>query len=310
MTDQQVAPTRASERLSCSTWAYSRWDLPDALESIARVGYRGVELLTQPLTRSDGTRHEHLRPDWPDSKIAEIQEHIERLGLVVTCVSPSTDFLKPRYGSVQGEVEEVCRNVDLAVRLGATLVRPFATHDVPPTMERAEAIEKMAVPLRETGVYAEGKGVRIAIENHGVWPAVASNVVDLLTAIDHDAVGITLHIPRETADELLELAPHKIWHLHLTDRGPEQYDNAEAAGLRREGLSFPQIATRLGISLDQASPRRLALGEGEADLTSIVSTLLQNGYDGWFNHEGGPEANPEPTEERSIAYLKDLLVRA
>jgi sugar phosphate isomerase/epimerase len=309
-TNSKSTPDRASERLSCSTWAYSRWDLPDALESMARAGYRGVELLTQPLTRTDGTRHEHLRPNWPDEEIAEIQAHIRRLGLVVTCVSPSTDFLEPRYGSIQGEVEEVCRNVDLAVRLGASLVRPFATHDLPAGMERADAIETMAGPLRQTGVYAAGKGVRIAIENHGIWPGIARNMADLLEAIGHDAVGITLHIPRDTAEELLDLAPDKIWHLHLTDRGPERYANPEAARLRQEGLSFPQIAQRLGVSIDEASPKRLALGEGEANLAGIVNTLLEIGYDGWFNHEGGPEPNPEPTEIRSIAYLRQLLAKA
>ena len=33
-----------SRGISCSTYAYGHWDLGQALESIARVGYAGVEI--------------------------------------------------------------------------------------------------------------------------------------------------------------------------------------------------------------------------------------------------------------------------
>lgn len=296
-----------SLRLSCSTYAYSQWQLPEALESIARVGYRGVELLTERLRTRDGGTHEHLRPDWPEERLSEVEAHLHRLGLQVTCVSPGTDFLKPRRGSVQGEVEEVCKNVDLAVRLGAPLVRPFATHDLPEGMGRQEAIDAMTQPLREAGDYAARRGMRIAIENHGIWPGVAQNLADLLAAIGSDAVGLTVHYPRPTAEELLRLVPHKIWHLHLSDRKSDGLNRADVERLRREGLTTEQIAARLGVAVEALRPRPLALGEGDADLLGVVRTLRRHGYGGWYNHEGGPEENPEPTELRSIAYLRQQL---
>jgi sugar phosphate isomerase/epimerase len=82
----------------------------------------------------------------------------------------------------------------------------------------------------------------------------------------------------------------------------------EIRQLRSEGLSREQIATRLGIGVEDVPEGTLALGEGPADLASIVRAVLATGYDGWWNHEGGPEPNPEPTEQRSCAYLRRLLL--
>ena len=300
---------RARDRVSCSTYAYSRWELADALASIARVGYRGVEILTQPLRRPDGhggqQPHAHLRPDWPDGRIAAVQEQLGRLRLQPVCLSPSTDFLQPHYGSVQAEIDEVCRTVDLAVRLGAPLVRPFATDAVPEGMDRAAAIGAIGEALRACGRYAEARGARIAVENHGVFPGVAQNMADILRAAGSPAVGLCLHIPRDTAEQLVDLVPDKIWHMHLSDQRPAIWRDVQH--LRRQGLSDTEIAARLDVRPTDLPPEGIALGEGGADLPAIVAAIRRTGYAGWWNHEGSPEADPEPTEQRSFAYLTSLL---
>ncbi|HEX2034963.1 MAG TPA: sugar phosphate isomerase/epimerase family protein [Chloroflexota bacterium] len=298
-----------SERISCSTYAYGYWEVDRALESIARVGYRGVELLTHGVGRPDGKGGRqviyHLRPEWPEERIAAVQDQVGRLGLQPVCLSPATDFLAPRHGSVQADIDEVCRHVDLAARFGAPLVRPFAADRLPEGMDRDAAIDTIAQALRECGRYAASKGVRLAVENHGQFPGVAENMVAILERADSPAVGLCLHIPRPTAEELIERVPDKIWHMHLSDRGPENW--REIRRLQAEGLSREEIAARLGVAVETIPERTIALGEGTADLPGIVQAVKATGYDGWWNHEGGPEPNPEPTEERSVAYLKQLL---
>jgi sugar phosphate isomerase/epimerase len=209
----------AADRISCSTYAYGHWDFGRALESIARVGYTGVEILTHGVGRPDGQggrqMNYHLRPEWPEERIAAAEELLGRLRLQAVCLSPSTDFLEPRHGSVQADVDEVCRHVDLAVRLGALLVRPFAANTLPEGMDAETAVGRIAEALRTCGDYAASRGVRLAVENHGRFPGESRNMVAILRAADHPAVGLCLHIPRPTAEELIDAAPDKIWHMHL-----------------------------------------------------------------------------------------------
>jgi sugar phosphate isomerase/epimerase len=300
----------AADKISCSTYAYGYWDVDKALESIARVGYTGVEILTHGVGRPDGPggrqMNYHLRPEWPEDQIAAVEEQLNRLNLTPVCLSPASDFLAPRGGSVQADIDEVCRHVDLAARMGAPLVRPFAANTLPEGMDAETAIGIIAEALRKCGRYAESKGVRLAVENHGQFPGVAENIVAILRAADHPAVGLTLHIPRPTAEQLIAEVPDKIWHLHLGAGRPRHWQ--EVQRLRAQGLSREQIAARLGVDVAAVPEGGLALGEGEADLAAVVRAVRATGYAGWWNHEGGPEPDPEPTEQRSYTYLRRLLL--
>jgi sugar phosphate isomerase/epimerase len=299
----------AADRISCSTYAYGHWDLDRALDSIARVGFKGVEILTHGVARPDGRggreTNFHLRPEAPEARIAEVEARLDRLGLRPVCVSPSTDFLEPRHGSVQADVDEVCRHVDLAVRLGAPLVRPFAAGTLPEGLGRERAVEQIAAALRRCGRYAGDRGIRLAVENHGQFPGEAANMIAILKATDHPAVGLCLHIPRPTAEALIEAVPDRIWHMHLAPGQPPR--GQEIRRLRAEGRSREEIATRLGVPIEEVPDEAYALGEGPADLVGIVRAVQATGYAGWWNHEGGPEPDPEPTERRSVAFLKEVL---
>src|SRR5919202_4307053 len=92
----------AADKISCSTYAYGYWEVDKALQSIARVGYTGVEILTHGVGRPDGRggrqTNFHLRPEWPEERIAAVEEQVGRLHLKPVCLSPSSDFLEPRGG--------------------------------------------------------------------------------------------------------------------------------------------------------------------------------------------------------------------
>ena len=296
-------------KISTSTYAYGHWDLDKALESIARVGYTGVEILTHGVRRPTASGQEmnyHLRPEWPDDRIDAVQEQLGKLNLFPNCLSPSSDFITPAHGSVQADIDEVCRHVDLAVRLGAPLVRPFAANRLPEGMDAATAIGQISEALRTCGRYAESNGVQLAVENHGEFPGVSENMIAILKATDGPAVGLTLHIPRNNAELLIEQVPDKIWHMHLGS--PQTTHGREIRQLRSQGLSREQIAEKLGIPVQEVPEGSLALGEGDTDYLAIIRAVQATGYTGWWNHEGGPEPNPEPTEQRSVTFLRRHLL--
>ena len=276
------------------------------------MDFKGVEILTEALHLPDYhgkvARHHHLRPEWPRERIDEVGEQLDRLGLQAVCISISSDFLQPSRGSVQGDVDEVCANVDLASRLRAPLVRAFATNRLPDGMDRDTAIGTIAAALRLCGRHAASRGVRIAVENHGEWPAIAQNIVDVIRATDSPSVGLTAHVPHvfpTTPAELIREAPGKIWHLHLSDDKPRHWSRARP--LYRLGYAREQIAAELAIPIEEVPAEGVAVGEGGADIPGIIRALRATGYSGWFNHEGSPERYPEPTEIRSYAYLRRIL---
>ena len=302
----------AAERISCSTYAYGHWDLGRALESIARVGYTGVEILTHGVGRPDGQggrqMNYHLRPEWPEERIAAAEELLGRLRLQAVCLSPSTDFLGPRHGSVQADVDEVCRHVDLAVRLGAPLVRPFAANTLPEGMDAETAVGQhrggpapLRAPRRLSGRPPGGgepRPVPRRVPEHGGHPA------------------------RRRPPRGRPLPAHPPPHGRGIDRRRPGQDLAHAPGgrpaphwqeiraLRAEGLTRQEIAARLGVAVAAVPEGSLALGEGGADLGAIVQAVRATGYSGWWNHEGGPEPNPEPVEQRSYTSLRRLLLEA
>lgn len=54
-------------------------------------------------------------------------------------------------------------------------------------------------------------------------------------------------------------------------------------------------------------PEGQALGDGTADLASVIRALQEIGYSGWWNHEGPMEHDPEDSERRSLAFMKAVL---
>jgi sugar phosphate isomerase/epimerase len=315
MTATQTKPAgtgaKTALKISTSTYAYGHWDLDKALESIARVGYTGVEILTHGVRRPDGKGGQemnyHLRPEWPDERINAVKQQLDKLDLTPNCVSPSSDFITPAHGSVQADIDEVCRHVDLAVKIGAPLVRPFAANRLPEGMTSDAAIKQISDALRTCGQYAQSKGVRIAVENHGEFPGVSEHMIAILKATDHPAIGLTLHIPRNNAEQLVEEVPDKIWHMHLGS--PQTKHGREIRQLRSQGKSREEIASQLGIKVEEVPEGSLALGEGDTDYLAIVRAVQATGYTGWWNHEGGPEPNPEPTEQRSVSFLRRVLLQ-
>jgi sugar phosphate isomerase/epimerase len=311
--------TNPRPRFSTSTHSYERWELADALESIARCGYEGVEILTE---RRYGPRKEHapngrwvpvhLRPDWPAERIRRVQDQLGRLGLQVVCLAPLVDFLHPHYGSVEAEIEEIHKQVDLAVTLGSPLVRPYAAHAVPDGIGRDEALARLGEALRACGDYAAPRGVRLVVENHGQFSSQPETLAAIIAATDHPAVGICLHIPRGDgsldAGRLMDLAPERIWHVHLSDGRTKQW--LDATRYRNQGLPLNEIAARLGMSPDQVPPEGQAIGDGTADMAGVIRALQRIGYSGWWNHEGPMEEDPEDSERRSLTFLKRILANS
>jgi len=263
------------KKISSSTWGYRKWNLENAIVSMAKIGYNGVEIVTHHLETS--IRY-HLTPNMERTRIEKVKKLTDSLGLKIVCISPENDFLKPVSGSVKGDVELIKKNIDMALELDCNLVRPFATWDKPEEMSREDAINIIVKGLKECAKYAEDKGVKLALENHGLFDTVPENLIDIVNKVSSDHLGVCLHT-REGFIGILKAIPEKIFHLHLMD--------------------FKKLSEDYTLSL----------GEGDLDLEATLKILKEYGYDGWYNYEGHNAENPEEDAKKSYLYLVRHLKR-
>ena len=297
-------------KLSCSTYPYLQWTTDDAIRSISRCGFKGVEMLT-PM-------HEiyHISPDLPAQRIVEIADILDLEGLVVSCISPANDILSPQTGSLEKETALLKANIDLAEIMNAPCVRPFATNQLPSGMSREEGLNIIIKVLRECVEYAEARRIKIALENHGIFPSVPKNIIDIVKGVDSPYMGVCLHVGRPGIDEIIDAVGRSIFHLHLGDCKPLSPEaerlSQEMRKLVSEGLSTEQAAAKLGFSsyseaIEKIRPEVAPLGEGSLGLRGLVKKLLDVGYKGWWNLEVYPIQNPEPIATKSVENLTKVL---
>lgn len=152
--------------------------LEDCLADVADMGAVGIEILADT----------HI-PGYPAPKAAWVDEWhalVERHGLTPTCYSSwlDTRLRADRTLTVEEAVPILVRDLDLAHRLGFTIVRPklgVVSLDLVPDPIWRETIER-ALPK------AEEHGIRIAPEIHAPTPLrsrIVEDYLDLARQTEH-----------------------------------------------------------------------------------------------------------------------------
>jgi inosose dehydratase len=98
--------------------------------------------------------------------------------------------------------------------------------------------------------------------------------------------------------EVIELAAGRIHHVHVND-----VDRRLAETVREGGLDYPAAVAR-GLYRP--------VGEGDADVATVIEALGRTGYHGWYGIEADSrlaEVNDDPLESvrRSLDHLRSLL---
>ncbi len=257
--------------LAGHTNSYHTHSLDDALEGIARAGFKYVEL-----SAVEGWT-EHIPLDATDAQVAEIQAKMERLGLTPCALSGHSD-LTTEHGVAVGK-----QAVDLCNRFGLSLlVTAIGGH-------YSEDEDKGAFMrhIHDLADYAAARGVTIGLEVHGDIMATGAISVPLIQEIDRPNVRITYDTANcifygDTLplDDLRAAAPYLV-NVHLKDK----------IGGKKE-WNFP------------------AVGEGEVDFASVIRILRDAGYSGPLSVEiefSGDPFPPVSEVDRSMAVSHSTL---
>lgn len=189
-------------------------------------------------------------------------------------------------------VDEIKAEVDLAVDLGATLVRVSAGGEVlAPILARAVA------HFKAVAEYAGSKGVKLVVENHGgsisVFPtqitALCRAVASPFFGIIYDPGNLLgMDIDYKTGFELMKEYVH---HVHLKDGYAHYFGN--------DGF----VPQRLCCTL---------MGKGNLDVPWIMERLKAVGYGGYVAVEYEGSWHPEyklPATRQGLRHAREYMRR-
>ena len=237
----------------------------DTIKMAAELGFEIIEF-SNLFVPDDMTVEEYIE---------KIRQEAVKNNIQIGNYTIGADFLNCAGGDWRQEVKRLMTEVDKAVMLGSKGMRHDATRGFPKDKKGArgfdEALKVLAPACREVASYAEDKGVRTMVENHGYFCQDSERVEKLINSVDHENFGLLLDIgnflcvdedPEKAAGRLAGYA----FHVHAKDF---HYKSGSAHSPGRGWFD-----TRAGNKL-----RGSIIGHGIVPVTQCLKLIKTSGYD-------------------------------
>lgn len=273
-------------------WSYvrahkdGRLDIPGFIHEAKRAGADGVELLDF-----------FYRDSAADRQAA--QQALRETGLPCPIFSISQNFAKPTEEERRAQLDKIKFGVDEAVHYGSDVVRVFAG-DVSEGITFDQAREWIVEGLAEASKYADSKGKRLALENHGTLAGRGEQVKGLIDDVralaGNEALGANpdtgnfLIVNQPSHEAIREVAQYA-YMVHFKDFAPEPTGHS--------GFAYSTIDGRRVVGT--------AVGEGTVDLAKCIKALKDAGFNGWLSVEFEGEEDPLTAVRRSIENARKFL---
>jgi protein FrlC len=259
-------------------WGNS-YSLMDCAHILADIGYSGIEIIA-------GRPHA-----WPydvrRKQRKKIQNDLLKIGLKIVDICPLISPLYNPASLFQEEHVEAQKYIIESVRLASDFESPYVIYPagwVVHGTSGEEAWKRSAETLYRAAEEGKKDGVILLIE---AIRKVSSNLlwnsrqaVKMMDELAHSNVKLmmdTFHVwsENENVEEVIKLYGHNLRHVHIED-------------------------------ISQSRLERKVPGQGVEDLTKVISTLKEAGYDGALSVEIWG-MNPEEMARDSFQFLNKLL---
>jgi sugar phosphate isomerase/epimerase len=239
------------------TALYAELPLHEALQTLHAHGWQAFEMSTEHVVQVESA-------DEPEAAIEQTLCCLQELGLSMPQAHAllQADVAAFDADKRREDVERLCAQIEIAARLGVrnVVIHPGGRQTAVTRAERDRILALNVEAFRRLGDLAEGRGVRIGLENLARRGAsMPYEMLDLLAAIDHPAIGITLDTSHANAVGL---------------------DLSTAIGEWGPYLLATHISDNDGSGDQHRTP-----GNGSIDWLSVMAALHGAGYDGLFNLE-------------------------
>ncbi|MCS6923707.1 MAG: sugar phosphate isomerase/epimerase [Fimbriimonadales bacterium] len=194
-------------RISCAAYSFREaltrreMSLIDLIRHCADWGLDGVELTG------------YYFPDTARATLNALKRECFRYGLAVAGTATRNHFTHPDADFRKAEVERVKQWIDIAVALGAPMLRIFADQGIPPGYPERQVYDWSRECIEQSLAYAESQGVVLALETHWGLTADAERTLRFVRDLNSPYFGILLDgaNTRENHYEMIEkLAPYAV----------------------------------------------------------------------------------------------------
>lgn len=256
-------------KYSVSSYSFSQltktgeMTLLDCVRKAHEMGFDAVEFTD---IKGD-TQEDRLRT------AESLRAEADRLGIDICAYTIGATLYYDDEAKSDAEVERLCRQVDVAVALGASVMRHDVCHSLGKSGNSRSfdlMLPTIAKNARRVTEYAAARGVRTCSENHGFVAQDSDRVERLFCAVAHDNYGILvdmgnfLCVDENPTVAVSRLAPYAV-HVHAKDFVP-----CESGGILTRGANHIAGTT---------------IGEGIVPVKQCLAILKRAGYDGYLTVE-------------------------
>jgi sugar phosphate isomerase/epimerase len=210
----RLAGSRVRIALNCYSFDRPLRDgsmtLPDVVRYCAR---HGIEAL-------DATGY--YFPGYPNAPADEYLRNLKREafvnGVTIFGTGVRNDFTVPDAAARRDSVQLVKNWIEVAAKLGASLIRVFTGAGVPSGHSFDQVLEWMASDLKECVAYGSRYGVVVGLQNHDDFLKTADDTIRVVKAVNSEWFGIILDVgslrQSDPYAEIEKLAPYAVsWQL-------------------------------------------------------------------------------------------------
>ncbi len=271
-------------RLAVTNYVYLRYPFEEAVKRIAEAGYDGIEIW--------GGRPHVYPPDVNEEKAKEIKKLVDDHGLEIVCFTPEQCFYPVNISSPyekerEESIEYMKKSIDVAAMLETKMMVITPGYAVKDGTNKKKAWDRLVETLRELAMYAEGKGVILAMEPLTLYE---TNLVSTL----YDLEALLEDVGSEHLKGMVDTG-----HANVTKESAIEY-------VRRLGKNLVHVHVD---DNDGSADSHLIPGRGTFDFKSFISVLKASGYKGYLSVELGfmYTVDPDSAIIESKRYLDSIL---
>lgn len=226
----------------------------------------------------------------------KLRDYAQKADLEISCYTVGADLL------AEGGTENVLREVAIAAALGVKFMRHDAAWNCPEGKTFEDVLPTLGERCRTITEYAETKGVRTMVENHGYFVQDAHRMVALKNAVNHPNFGLLCDIGNfMCADEISvnsvsQVAPHTIY-VHAKD-----FFYKTAADCNDNGIPAGYFPTRGGNYLCGT-----ITGNGVVNLKECLTIIKNTGYNSFVSLEFEGTEEPLSAIKEGLKNIRQAL---